>query len=95
MSPRPSSLISLSSQFSLSPDPASWGSDLSPNNTEPDDYLHNPDPRRDREYDRGGNIFTCRGLSNLGCLALLITALIALLFVFFIFPHQFIYIIAL
>ncbi|KAH9982345.1 beta-glucan synthesis-associated [Lactifluus volemus] len=71
-------LPSISDKFSLSPDPASWGSDLSPNNTEPDDYLHNPDPRRDREYDRGGNIFTCRGLSNLGCLALLITALIAL-----------------
>jgi beta-glucan synthesis-associated protein KRE6 len=76
------SLISLFFQFSLSPDPASWGSDLSPNHAEPDDYLHNPDPRRDRKYDQGRNIFTYRGLSNLGCLVILILALIALLFVF-------------
>jgi hypothetical protein len=69
-------------QFSLSPDPASWGSDLSPNHPEPDDYLHNPDPKRDRKSDEGGSIFTCRGLMNLGCLALLIVLLLGLLFVF-------------
>ena len=69
-------------QFSLSPDPASWGSDLSPNHSEPDDYLHNPDPKRDRNNDRGGSIFTSRGLTNLGCLALLILILLGLLWVF-------------
>ena len=69
------------SQFSLSPDPASWGSDLSPHHAEPDDYLHNPDPKRDRKNDRGGSIFTYRGLTNLGCLAILILILLALLFV--------------
>lgn len=69
------------SQFSLSPDPASWGSDLSPEHHEPDDYLHNPDPKRDRKNDRGGSIFTCRGLSNLGCLTLLTVFLLTLLFV--------------
>ncbi|KAI0305008.1 beta-glucan synthesis-associated [Russula brevipes] len=68
----------LSPQFSLSPDPASWGSDLSPNHPEPDDYLHNPDPKRDRKSDQGGSIFTCRGLMNLGCLALLIVLLLGL-----------------
>lgn len=66
-------------QFSLSPDPASWGSNLSPNNPEPDDYLHNPDPRRDRKNDGGGNIFTARGLSNLGCLIILGVGLVTLL----------------
>jgi hypothetical protein len=69
-------------QFSLSPDPASWGSDLSPNHPEPDDFLHNPDPRRDTKNDRGGHIFTYRGLTNLGCLILLVISLVALLFVF-------------
>jgi hypothetical protein len=74
-------LFCLALQFSLSPDPASWGSDLSPNHAEPDDYLHNPDPKRDRNNDRGGSIFTARGLTNLGCLALLILLLLGLLFV--------------
>ncbi|KAI0271413.1 beta-glucan synthesis-associated [Gloeopeniophorella convolvens] len=73
-----SSAISLSDKFSLSPDPSSWGANLSPNNPEPDDYLHNPDPKRDRKNDAGGTIFTYRGLTNLGCLALLILALLAL-----------------
>jgi beta-glucanase (GH16 family) len=35
---------------------------------EPDDYLHNPDPLRDRGVDKGGHIFTSRGIANLGCL---------------------------
>lgn len=46
---------------------------------EPDDYLHNPDPRRDRVNDRGGSIFTARGTANLGCLSLLIIGLLGLL----------------
>lgn len=41
------------------------------NTPEPDDFLHNPDPKRDRINDRGGNIFTSRGLANLGCLLIL------------------------
>jgi beta-glucan synthesis-associated protein KRE6 len=49
------------------------------NHQEPDDYLHNPDPRRDRKSDKGGTIFTSRGLANLGCLALLVTGLTTLL----------------
>ncbi|EIM92127.1 beta-glucan synthesis-associated [Stereum hirsutum FP-91666 SS1] len=69
---------SMTDKFSLSPDPASWGADLSPNNREPDDYLHNPDPRRDRKNDQGGNVFTARGIANLGCLALIALGIFAL-----------------
>ncbi|KAG6381038.1 glycoside hydrolase family 16 protein [Boletus reticuloceps] len=73
-----SQIQSISDKFSLSPDPQSWGTDLSPNHHEPDDFLHNPDPRRDRKCDRGGSVLTCRGLSNLGCLVFLAVGLVAL-----------------
>ncbi|KAA1471582.1 beta-glucan synthesis-associated protein [Dentipellis sp. KUC8613] len=62
---------SISDKFSLSPDPSSWGANLSPSFVEADDALHNPDPRRDRKNDEGGTIFTGRGFMNLGCLLLL------------------------
>jgi beta-glucanase (GH16 family) len=74
----PSTNTSLSDKFSLSADPAAWGSDINPNHPEPDDYLHNPDPRRDRKNDNGGHVLTYRGLTNLGCLLFLGTVLIAL-----------------
>lgn len=57
------------------------------NDPESDDYLHNPDPRRDRINDRGGTIFTSRGLGNLGCLFLLALGCLMLLWVF-LFPFQ-------
>ncbi|KAF5375370.1 hypothetical protein D9615_007927 [Tricholomella constricta] len=60
---------SLSEKFSLSPSPAQWGMQL--NIPEPDDDLHNPAPHRDRQSDRGGSVFTMRGLANLGCLFIL------------------------
>lgn len=66
-------------QFSLSPDPSAWGADLSPGHVEPDDYLHNPDPKRDRKNDEGGTLFTVRGLANLGCLLVLILGILTLL----------------
>ena len=69
---------SISDKFSLSPDPASWGANVALNQPEADDYLHNPDPKRDRKSDRGGTIFTIRGLWNIGCIALLIMALVML-----------------
>jgi hypothetical protein len=69
---------SISDKFSLSPDPSAWGADISPGHTEPDDYLHNPDPRRDRKNDQGGNVFTYRGLANLGCLAFLSLGILTL-----------------
>ncbi|KAH9944283.1 glycoside hydrolase family 16 protein [Epithele typhae] len=62
---------SLSDKYSLSPDPRSWGADLSVDTPEQDDFLHNPDPRRDRKSDKGGHIFTSRGLANLGCMLIL------------------------
>ena len=46
---------------------------------EPDDFLHNPDPRRDRKNDGGGHMFTVRGLQNLGCLFILAMGLLSLL----------------
>lgn len=46
---------------------------------ESDDFLHNPDPRRDRKCDQGGTIFTGRGLANLGCLFILSLGILTLL----------------
>ncbi|KAF4622899.1 hypothetical protein D9613_002128 [Agrocybe pediades] len=74
----PSISHSISEKFSLSPDPSAWGSNLSPDFPEPDDYLHNPDPRRDREIDRDGHIFTYRGITNVGFIVLLCLGLLAL-----------------
>ncbi|KAH9898330.1 glycoside hydrolase family 16 protein [Cubamyces lactineus] len=45
---------------------------------EPDDGLHNPDPARDRKVDKGGHIFSGRGLVNLGCLLILFCGMLAL-----------------
>lgn len=69
---------SLSNQFSFSPSPVTWGTPLLMGTPEPDDHLHNPDPRRDRKNDLGGTIFTARGLSNLGCLIILCLACLML-----------------
>ncbi|KAH9950434.1 beta-glucan synthesis-associated [Amylocystis lapponica] len=66
---------SISDKFSLSPDPAAWG-DM--NVREADDDLHNPDPRRDRNVDKGGYIFTGRGVMNLGCLFILAVGMLTL-----------------
>ena len=71
-------------QFALAVDPAEWGfGALTMNVREPDDHLHNPDPKRDRHCDRGGHIFTARGIANLGCLLILASAALMLLFAFF------------
>ncbi|KAF8976990.1 beta-glucan synthesis-associated [Cyathus striatus] len=64
--------------YSLSPSPKSWGMPLLMNTPEDDDYLHNPDPTRDRKSDRGGAIFTLRGLANLGCLFILAAGMLVL-----------------
>ena len=70
-------------QYSLAPSPKSWGTPLSIRTVEPDDYLHNPDPHRDRDIDRGGHICTARGLANLGCLFLLGGGIMMLLYEYF------------
>ncbi|KAG1751980.1 glycoside hydrolase family 16 protein [Suillus occidentalis] len=56
-----------------------WGaSALHVNTPEPDDYLHTPDPKRDLKSDKGGHIFTARGIANLGCLFLLVVLMLML-----------------
>ncbi|KAI0348533.1 beta-glucan synthesis-associated protein [Trametopsis cervina] len=78
---------SISDKFSLSPNPRDWGANLSVEYTENDDYIHNPDPKRDRKNDQGANIFTYRGITNLGCLVVLLLGLLALFAGFPIISH--------
>ncbi|KAK2461638.1 hypothetical protein APHAL10511_006101 [Amanita phalloides] len=78
---------SVSDKYSLPPDPAAWGANLSPAYKEDDDWLHNPDPRRDRKNDAGGSCFTYRGLTNLGCLIVLSLGLVTLFAGFPIISH--------
>ncbi|OJA18043.1 hypothetical protein AZE42_06797 [Rhizopogon vesiculosus] len=79
---------SLSDKFSLKPNPEDWGaSALCMGTPEPDDYLHNPDPKRDLKNDKGGHIFTSRGIANLGCLFLLVMLMLMLFLVFPVFTH--------
>lgn len=69
---------SISEKYSLSHSPHEWGLPLLLSTPEPDDVIHNPDPRRDRRNDRGGSVFTLRGIGNLGCLSILATGCLAL-----------------
>ncbi|CAA7269992.1 unnamed protein product [Cyclocybe aegerita] len=69
---------SVSDKYSLPASPAAWGTPLLMSMSEPDDDLHNPDPRRDKNSDRGGSIFTVRGLENLGCLLILAAGFVML-----------------
>lgn len=69
---------SVADKFALPSAISTWGMPLLMNEVEPDDYLHNPNPRRDRKNDKGGNIFTSRGIANLGCLFILVTGLLML-----------------
>lgn len=57
-------------KFILPTDPSYWAAD----GPEADDYLHNPDPRKDTKR---GTIFTWRGIANLGCMLILILALMS------------------
>lgn len=71
-------LSSLSGQYSLSVDPRSWGSDLSPDFVEADDAIHNPEPHWKTSIDSYPFAFSRRGLLNMGCLMILITCILAL-----------------
>ncbi|KIK93596.1 glycoside hydrolase family 16 protein [Paxillus rubicundulus Ve08.2h10] len=74
---------SLSDKYALKPNPAEWGAyALVMGTPEPDDYLHNPDPKRDLKNDEGGTICTPRGIANLGCLFILSSACVILFLVF-------------
>ncbi|KAI3609878.1 glycoside hydrolase family 16 protein [Moniliophthora roreri] len=77
-SKRSTASSSVADKFSLPPDPRTWGLDLSWNNSEPDDFLHNPDPVRDRKTDQGRNIFNRRSFANFGCLILLMVGILTL-----------------
>ncbi|KAG8727867.1 hypothetical protein FRC11_012281, partial [Ceratobasidium sp. 423] len=67
-----------SSAYALGPDPSRWGvKSVINNEPEPDDNLHNPDPARDRKLDRHVSL-SMRGLSNVGCLVILLAAIILL-----------------
>jgi beta-glucanase (GH16 family) len=69
-------------KYSLSADPATWGSNLYPNVAEPDDDLHSPTVRKGKYAEHGtygvGGMMTKRGFANLGCLMLLLAALLTL-----------------
>ncbi|KAG8919176.1 hypothetical protein FRC02_001831, partial [Tulasnella sp. 418] len=70
--------ISEKFKFSLAVNPNEWDlSDHRNDQPEADDYLHNPDPNRDRRKDRGGSIFNVRAITNLGCVIILIIGLVA------------------
>lgn len=71
--------LSFASKYSLSPDPARWDAGMLGQQPEPDDDLHNPDPRRDRKSDAAGSVLTTRGIVNLGCLIVLVMGLLCLL----------------
>ncbi|KAJ3784212.1 glycoside hydrolase family 16 protein [Lentinula aff. detonsa] len=73
-----SKVSTVSNKFSLPADPAAWGSDVSANNPESDDFLHNPDVRKGKTVDHVGSVFTSRGFANLGFLLLLCVGLLAL-----------------
>ncbi|KAJ7182667.1 beta-glucan synthesis-associated protein [Mycena crocata] len=68
----------LSEKYSLSPDPAMWGSNLSPNLAEPDDALHNPEIEGGKIVDRTTLSISSRGLANFGCLLILCLGVLAL-----------------
>lgn len=63
-------------QFTLSPDVNTWGLD---DLEEADDELHRPEPLGSDKIYRDGHFMSLRGLSNLGCLILLIVGIIVLL----------------
>ncbi|KAK1925290.1 beta-glucan synthesis-associated protein-domain-containing protein [Papiliotrema laurentii] len=69
-------LLNSPSQTSKEQDEMAWGG-FDHNNPEADDFLHNPDPKRDRKADRG-TIFTWRGLMNIGCLLVLVLCILTL-----------------
>ncbi|CAE6351177.1 unnamed protein product [Rhizoctonia solani] len=67
----------LASTYSLDPDPVHWGTKLQLEEIEPDDDLHNPDSERDRKQDARRGV-SMRAVINVGCLAVLITGILAL-----------------
>ncbi|KAK7462915.1 hypothetical protein VKT23_007495 [Stygiomarasmius scandens] len=69
---------SVAEKYSLAADPRMWGYSVSPDSQDDDDWLHNPDPKRDKANDFGSSLFTVRGCTNIGCLLVLGIALLGL-----------------
>lgn len=71
--------FALEEKFSLATDPRSWGSNISPEFSEPDDDLHNPDEGQNaRSVYRDGHLLSWRGLANMGCLVLMCLGILML-----------------
>ena len=64
-------------QYAISPDPSYWQNYQDNDLEEGDDWLHDPKARRDR-HERRGTVFTWRGFVNLGCMILVIIAILGL-----------------
>ncbi|KAL0069229.1 hypothetical protein AAF712_003592 [Marasmius tenuissimus] len=75
----PSLDLSVSDPYSLAADPREWGTSLTPSYREEDDKLHQPSPAPNGKFDQQGSIVTKRGFINLGCVVILILALVSLL----------------
>ncbi|KAG8956785.1 hypothetical protein FRC04_000263 [Tulasnella sp. 424] len=78
-----STLVTSSGRIALSADPDFWVITPGTPGSATDDWLHNPDPKRDRKNDKGGTIFTRRGLANVGCIAFTVLMFLA---VFGVYP---------
>ncbi|KAI1796200.1 beta-glucan synthesis-associated [Ganoderma leucocontextum] len=73
--------LSLGDQYTLPPDPQTWGTRLLPEDKEEDDDLHGPDPEVQGErnwVDNRRDVFSSRGVINLGALLLLIAGILVL-----------------
>lgn len=69
--------LSLGYEYTLAPDPSTWGTSVTKEFKEEDDEMHEPGPAR--KIDRDGRIFSWRGLSNLGALVFVVVGVVALL----------------
>ncbi len=67
-------------QFSLAPDPRTWGSAIAYNHHEPDDAIHNPTLKNGKMVDDYDNVsLSSRGFANIGCLIIIALAILMLL----------------
>ncbi|KAK0475590.1 glycoside hydrolase family 16 protein [Armillaria luteobubalina] len=79
----PTELKPLSSKFSLSADPQTWGMNVSPHVPEPDDDFHNPTVRNGKVVESSSTVcISKRGLANVGCLGILVLGLLTLFIVY-------------
>ncbi|KIK05421.1 glycoside hydrolase family 16 protein [Laccaria amethystina LaAM-08-1] len=78
------------SEFALSPDPHTWGINLSPRICEPDDHLHTPDLdhlRTRQDAKPTAEFFSARAMVNVGCLFVTCVGLLVLFLLYPILTH--------